>query len=183
MTKKYGSVKIIILVLLIAVLLLIAASICLKYVIPFETQLGWLMDYDEILLCRDGYAVVRSSGSENMISFIGASRKHVLFLPMQLQLSMQAEFDLETGTVENENVSFKNQSPEWSNEYAEHARQLYAFNWYLADSHGQPEYNFYMGISDTEPSYALLGAGVSELQALEIDGLYIFMFLEEFDRS
>lgn len=44
-----------------------------------------------------------------------------------------------------------------------------------------PKYDFYMGISSTEPDYANIGPGTEQLQYVELNGLYYFMFQE--DRS
>ena len=75
----------------------------------------------------------------------------------------------------------------YPNTYAQEAKQLYSYVIYSDVQRGAPTRNFYMGVSETEPSYELLqqaakeGRTVSDLQYAEVDGLYAFMFFEDYE--
>ncbi len=165
--------KVLLLVLTFVIVLTIAYR-----VIPYEMRLRQYVDYDTVIMQHGIFSVVHNE-KENCIYFVGITNANNIFIPKEKKIFLFTKFNLDTRTVENEYYKIRNDG-KWSNEFAENARELYAYMTYLQIKHGIPKYNMYMGITEKQPNYESLGTGITELQYVEIDGLFVFMFLEEF---
>ena len=170
MKKKSTKILIGIVAAIVAIVLLLFAAGKFD---SYETRLKKAMDYEEILLGEGQYALVRID--EDRAAFICPTASG------SAGLNIYVEFDLDTMEVSDEFYVWRNGGP-YLNEFAEKARRdHYAFNTYMDVKHGQPTYYFYMGLSDVEPTYELIGEGTSALQYTEINGHYFFMYLEDFE--
>ena len=170
MSKKTGRIAIA--ALAVSIVLIIALLAC-KNATSFENRLEKEMEYEEILLRFDEYALVRIDG--DTAAFVcrpGAKTEY--------EFNVYAEIDLNTHRATVERCISRN-SGIFSNDFAEQARQEHhAYSdFYGRKGIGPPPYKFYMGISTTEPSYEILGPGTSELSWVELEGMYYFMFLED----
>lgn len=162
-------------VLLVILVLIVFIALSL---FPDDMYLKEIVDYDTVIMQHGIFSVVHNE-KENCIYFVGINNGNNIFAPKEKKIFMFAKFNLVTGAVEDECYQINN-TGKWDNEFAENARELYAYMTYFQVEHGTPKYNIYMGISEVQPGDVLLGPGTSELQYAEIDGLYVFMFLEEF---
>ncbi len=139
----------------------------------YETRLKKAMDYEQILLKERRLAFVRIA--EDRAAFVCPTASG------SAGLYTYVEFDLDTMEVSDEFYAWRNGGP-FPNEFAENARRnRFAYMTYMDVKHGSPTYNFYMGVSEVEPTYELIGEGTSELQYVEINGFYFFMYLEDFN--
>ena len=152
---------------------------------PMEAQLSRLTGYDEVELLLGSGAFKIFRAEDHTLCFAQVQSHRFLWIPLPYTMPMRVDFNLDTRTVDYEVTWFQNGSP-FPNEYAQEARQLYSYSIYGAVEKGAPTYDFYMGVSETRPSYELLeqaagdGDTISDLQYVEIDGLYAFMFREVF---
>lgn len=172
-------------ILLIGYLAAMAWGVCWNTTLffPMETQLSRLTGYNEVeLLLSDGsFRIFRAEN--DTLCFTHAYRHRFLWIPMPYTLEMQIDFNLDTRTVDYEKTWIQDGGP-FPNEYAQEARQLYSYRIWGDVERGAPTYDFYMGVSETEPSYALLeqaardGDTIRNLQYAEVDGLYVFLFDE-----
>jgi len=139
----------------------------------YETRLTKAMDYEQILLKEGQYALVRID--EDRAAFVCPTASG------SAGLNLYVEFDLDTMEVSDEFYVWRNGGP-YLNEFAEKARRdHYAFNTYMDVKHGHPTYYFYIGVSEVEPAYDLIGERTSALQYTEINGYYFFMYLQDFE--
>lgn len=139
----------------------------------YETRLKKAMDYEQILLKEGRIAFVRID--EDRAAFVCPTASG------SAGLHTYVEFDLDTMEVSDEFYAWRSGGP-YSNEFAENARRdYYAFNTYMDVKHGRPTYYFYMGLSEVEPTYELIGERTSALQYTEINGYYFFMYLQDFE--
>ncbi len=177
MSKKTVIIAIIIIA---AALILVIALLGYANATSFENRLEKEIEYEEILLRYDEFALVRiDCDSVAFVENPGALRSSH---NKPHNFSLYIEFDLNTHkTVADWAIS--RDTGELRNDFAERARQEhYAYSdFYGRKGIGPPPYNFYLGLSSTEPSYENIGPGTSELHCVELDGIYYFMFLE--DRS
>ena len=169
MKKKSTKILIGIVAAIVAIVLLLFAAGKFD---SYETRLKKAMDYEQILLKEGQYALVRIDNDR--AAFVCPGRAYLA------HFYIYVEFDLDTMEISNEFHAMRVGGP-FSNEFAENARRAhYANLTYMDVKHGQPTYNFYMGVSDVEPTCELIGEGTSALQYTEINGHYFFMYLEDF---
>ena len=171
MKKKHALLLVVILVIVTVALLFVPD------LIPYETYLKQVVDYDNILMQQGNYCIAQDE-EENNLYFVGIIKKP--FASKLKRTALLAEFNLESRTLTEEWFAIKNSGP-LSNEFAEKARRdFYIFNLFYDVENDLPRYHFYMGISDIQPTYENLGPGISQLQCVEVDGLYAFIFLEDY---
>lgn len=170
-----------IIILLGLYLAAVAAGSIYGHFVPAETQIRRASGCDEILLQSGAYALVKLPDEDNKLYFIAISSRRFLFIRMPARVVHETVFDLDSRTVVGNKTWFDG---DFDNEYVNEARKkYYGYRIYGEVTGGAPLYNFYMGISDVEPSYERLGDRVHELQYAEVDeGLYAFMFIEDFKR-
>lgn len=161
----------------LAALTIIVGNIILR-VTPVESRLREVSGCDEILLREGNFAVMRSNDGESLC-FAGVWQRHFLGVPIATKKYAYAEFDLSTHEVSNETYAVYVGS-EWENTFAEQARrELYAYSIWWEVENDAPKSTFYIGMSETEPTYELLGDGISDLRCVELDGLYAFIFTQD----
>ncbi len=172
MDKKTLKITLIVVATVFALVILLLAFGKLT---SFESRLKAALDYEELLLRHENYGLVRIDEDRAAFVYVSGSGQTSRRLPIYV------EFDLDTMRVMDEFYTWLAGNP-FRNEFAENARRNhYAFKTFMDVKHGRPTYNFYMGVSDVEPSYELIGEGASELQYVEINDVYFFMFLVDFD--
>ncbi len=162
------------LIVVASVLALVILLLLFGKMTSFESRLKAALDYDELLLRHENYGLVRIDEDSAAFVYVPGSGQ------MNSRLPIYVEFDLDTMSVVDEFYTWLSGSP-FRNEFAENARRnQYAFRTFINVKRGRPTHNFYMGISDVEPSYELIGEGASELQYVEINDMYFFMYLIDF---
>ena len=175
MEKK--TVKVAIILILVA-LVIVSAFLIIEKTTSFELRLGKELDYEEILLLIDEYALVRVDEDTAVFVCNPGFDKHGGSWPKDF--SVYLEFDLNSHRVVQE-WCISRHSGVFRNGFAENARQeFYAYSDITDVRRGLPTGNIYMGISALEPSYENIGANTDRLQYVELNGLYYFMFLEDF---
>lgn len=174
MDKKTKKIA---LILTLAVVLIAAFFVIIEKTTSFELRLKKEMDYEEILLRIDEYALVRiDADTAAFVCYPGFTRHG----GQPHDFSVYIEFDLNTHSAEYEWCVSRNAGV-LRNEFAENARrEHYAYSNFFDVRRGLPTYNFYMGISDVEPGYEIIGDYTEQLQYVELNGLYYFVFLEDY---
>ena len=162
---------------IIGIVAVVAAFVLVLFALgkldSYETRLKKAMDYEQILLKEGQYAFVRID--EDRAAFVCPTASG------SAGFYIYVEFDLDTMEVSDEFYVWRNGGP-YLNEFAENARRdHYAFDAYKDVKHGRPSYYFYMGLSEVEPAYELIGERTSALQYTEINGYYFFMYLQDFE--
>ncbi len=174
MDKKTRKIA---LILVLAAIIIAAVFVIIEKTASFEQRLKKEMEYEEILLKLDEYALVRID--ENSAAFICSPGANKNVLGWDKAFSVYAEFELGSHSLVEEYYMSKSLGP-YFNEFAEYARrEHYAYSIFKDVKRGVPKYNFYMGISSTEPDYGSTGTGTEQLQYVELNGLYYFMFQED----
>ncbi len=176
MDKK--TVKIALIIIAVA-LVLVVVLLAYGKATSFEHRLEKVTEYEEILMRIDEYALLKIDS--DTVAFICNPGADKSVLAWNKPFSVYAEFALDDHSLVNEYYVMKSFGP-YNNDYINEAsREHYVYMTHSGRRQGVPEYNFYMGLSSTEPSYDSIGVGTEQLQYVELNGLYYFMFLEDFD--
>jgi len=174
MDKKTKNIA---LILILAAVLIAAFFAIIDKTASFELRLKKEMEYEEILLRIDEFALVRIDADTAVFVCKPGFTRHG---GQPHDFYAYIELDLNTHSTVYEWCASRN-SGVLRNEFAENARrEQYAYSDIFDVRRGLPTHNLYMGISTVEPGYEIIGDHTEQLQYVEINGLYYFMFLEEY---
>jgi len=163
------------LILILVTVAIVCAFIIIEKNTSFKLRLDKAMNYEEILLQTDEYALVRiDSDSAAFVCNPGADESVPAW---NKPFSMYAEFDLVDHSLVEEYYIARTLGP-FTNSYIAEADKDH----YVYSRHRSPTHSFYLGISSTQPGEETVGKGVEQLQYIQLNGLYYFMFVINSDK-
>ena len=157
------------LILVLVTIIIVAAFLVIEKTTSFELRLNKAMDYEEILFRLDEYALVRIDSDS--VAFVCNPRADESVPSWNKPFSMYAEFDLTDHSLVEEYYIARTLGPFANSFIVEADREHYVYS-----RHSSPTYSFYLGISSMQPGEETVGKGVEQLQYIELNGLYYFMF-------